>query len=220
MEYIRAYYDNKTGYGISRKRLEGILYVSGDVKNKKILDIGCGDGSLGAVLKDKGAIVHGCDISSHAIKQAAEKLDRALVLNIEHEDLVSVGEDYDIVIATEIIEHLFDSDRFLGNIKSVLSDSGVVIITTPNFLMWTNRIKMLFGLFEYTKTGFLDEGHIRFFTYKTLKQALKKAGFVIEKEQHTYHHRIPEWLGRIRPSLFALQFIIRARIEDGFKEQK
>ena len=69
----------------------------------------------------------------------------------------------------------------------------------------------MFGKFEYTDQGLMDFGHIRFFTYKYLNKVLKDSGFKIEKEKHIIFPGKLTKLLKLWPSLFATQFIIKAR---------
>ncbi|OHA78499.1 MAG: hypothetical protein A2V96_02645 [Candidatus Yonathbacteria bacterium RBG_16_43_6] len=212
MNSIAGYYNNKEQYSPSGERVRRVVQILGnDIKGKKILDIGCGNGTMGKALKEKGAIVFGTDISRNAVEKAAHVLDKAFVLDVDGGDLSVIDSDYDAIIVSEVIEHLFESKKFLLNVKSRMKKDSVLILTTPNFLMWTNRIKMFFGKFEYTETGFLDEGHIHFFTYDSLKKLLSLTGFKIEKENHIIHPKIPHKIGILRPNLFAFQLIIKVK---------
>lgn len=215
MNAIAEYYNTKDEcYAPSRLRKQKILeLIKEEKKNARILDMGCGAGELGKTLKEHGAYVVGCDIAPHAVEKAKKCLDDAFVFDTQQGDYVSIGKDFDIIIASELVEHLFMPEHFLQNIKKAMRPETKLIITTPNFLVWTNRLRMLAGQFEYTKSGFLDESHIHFFTYRSLKKILQQTGFVIERENHIMHHRIPEWLGKLRPSLFAFQIIIKARLK-------
>lgn len=214
MNSIAGYYNKKEQYSPSGERVRRVVQILGDrIEGKKILDIGCGDGTMGKVLKEKGAIFFGTDISKKAVEKAAHVLDKAFVLDVEGGDLSVIDGDFDVVIASEVIEHLFDPKNFLLNLKSRMKKDSALILTTPNFLMWTNRIKMLLGKFEYAETGFLDEGHIHFFTYDSLKKLLALTGFKIEEENHIIHPKIPHTIGILRPNLFAFQLIIKVKIK-------
>ena len=210
MSLISDYYTNKEGnYKPSNTRIEKILGLLGDVKNKKILDIGCSRGVFGKILKDKGARVVGCDISSKHIEVASGILDKAFVFDIENDDFSIFDRNFDFIIASELIEHLFLPDKFLENVRSIMADNTKLIITTPNFLMWTNRIKILFGKFEYTKTGFLDESHIHFFSHNSLKRVVNKAGLQIVDVNNIIHPKIPQFIGRLNYNLFSFQVIFK-----------
>ncbi|MBT7553469.1 class I SAM-dependent methyltransferase [bacterium] len=210
MTLISDYYTNKGGdYKPSNARVKRILDLLGDVKGKKILDIGCSQGVFGKILKDRGAIVVGCDISAKHIEVAQNVLDKAFVFDIENDDFSIFDKDFDFIIASELIEHLFLPKKFLSNTKSIMSDNTKLIITTPNFLMWSNRIKMLFGKFEYTKTGFMDEGHIHFFTHNSLKKAVKKIDMRAEAVNNIIHPKIPSLIGKLNYNLFSFQVIFK-----------
>lgn len=214
MNSIAGYYNNKEQYSPSGERVRRVVQILGDdIQGKKILDIGCGDGTMGKALKEKGAIVVGTDISKKAVEKAAHVLDTTFVLDVEGDNLSTINNDFDIIIASEVIEHLFDSKNFLLNMKSRMKKDSKLVLTTPNFLMWTNRVKMFFGKFEYTETGFLDEGHIHFFTYDSLKKLLALTGFEIEEENHIIHPKIPHSIGILRPNLFAFQLIVKVKIK-------
>ncbi len=211
---IRDYYNNKEEYSPSKQRVKNITELIGkDIKGKRILDIGCGNGKMGSALVVKGAVVAGCDISEHAVSIAKQSLQEVFVFDVANDNFSLLKKDFDIIIASELIEHLFSPEEFLLNIKSVMSKESSLILTTPNFLMWTNRIKMLLGRFRYTKVGFLDESHIHFFTYDSLRELLKQTGFIIEGEKHIIHPKIPNWLGIMRPNLFAFQLIIKVKLK-------
>lgn len=101
---------------------------------------------------------------------------------------------YDLIVFREVIEHLFDPDRAINSIKNVMTNHGAIIITTPNLSSLINRLLLLFGFspmsYEVsTKIVFgkprkfnLREGaagHIRLFTYKSIKEFLDYYGFII-----------------------------------------
>ncbi len=183
---------------------------------RTVLDIGCATGELASVLKDGGMDVVGVDISEEALLEARKFLSESFCFNLESEEWPEtlMARRFDLVVASEVIEHLFDTDLFLNKAKSLMATKGRLIITTPNFLFWKNRLKVLFGKFKYEETGLLDSGHIRFFTIPTIKEALEKSGFLVEREHHFYpnlYKRKLNFLGNIFPGLFAYQIILKAR---------
>jgi len=154
--------------------------------------------------------VVGVDISELAIQEASKVLDKAVAFNLE-ETWPDLGDKFDLAILPEILEHVFDPVRVLKRVNENLKPDGQIIITTPNILIWTNRVKFLFGNFKYTNQGLMDFGHIRFFTYRYLKEVLRNSGFEIEKESHIIFPGKLTRLLKFWPSLFANQFIARVK---------
>jgi 2-polyprenyl-3-methyl-5-hydroxy-6-metoxy-1,4-benzoquinol methylase len=211
---LENYYDTKgEDYVPSKARTGRILKLSGKLSGKRVLDMGCAGGELGVFLKKNGAsYVAGCDISEKNILRAKNTLDHAFVFNVEQNDFSPLVGAYDIVIAMEIIEHLFRPEQFLLKLsQSVLSPESILILTTPNFLVFSNRIKMLFGKFGYTDIGLFDRGHIHFYTYGTLIKDIQHAGLSVVVEDHIIHPKIPRMLGKLFPSLFAYQFVVSVK---------
>jgi ubiquinone biosynthesis O-methyltransferase len=210
MDIYRKHYNKKTDYGISSTRKKKILELVGKVKNKKILDIGCGSGFLAKEIREMGAQkVVGIDISNEAIKEAAKVLDEAMVLDLQTEKLECQDNYFDIIIIAEILEHVLYPENILKEAKRLLKDGGHIVISTPNFLIFSNRVRMFFGKFEYTEDGFLDRGHVHFFTLHSLRKLLKNLELKINQENHTIHDRFPEWFGNLFPSFFSFQIIVK-----------
>jgi ubiquinone biosynthesis O-methyltransferase len=150
----------------------------------KILDTGCAVGSMAFWLASKGAQVTGVDISKRAIniaKQAQKSLIKqykwAKNVNFECRQLTNNTakrdqDKYDLITATEIIEHIENDDNFLKKIHSHLKKNGRLILTTPSPDNW------------WYKLGLLDKfdqqvGHLRRYDKKILKTLLKKNDFKI-----------------------------------------
>ena len=205
------HYQNKSiNYGIAHTRLKRILDLVGGISRNKVLDLGCARGYIGSRIKALGNYVVGVDISESVVEEAKKILDRTYVFDLEG-NWPDFNEKFDLTILPEILEHVFDPVEVLKKVFSVLGDSGEIIITTPNILLWTNRIKIMLGKFEYTDQGLMDFGHIRFLTYKYLNQVLKDSGFKLIKENHIIFPGKLAKLLKFWPSLFATQFIIKAR---------
>jgi len=203
---------------VSRGRRDGILRFIND-KAKLILDIGCGRGILGEVIKkEKRATVYGVDISSAAIKEAKNRIDKAFRVDIERnlKDWPSEikNKKYDVIVISEVLEHLFYPEKLLENIKEISHHETEIVITVPNVLFWKNRLKMFFGKFEYTDEGIMDRSHIHFFSWKSLKKLLKQSGYYIVAKKHYIPTRGTKWLGKIFPGLFAYQFVVKIKKKD------
>lgn len=105
----------------------------------KVLDIGCGDGYLACLIarKKPDSVVIGIDSERQGIRLAQSlAADRGLgnvsfVVN-ESEQLLYPASSFDVVVMTDVIEHLPNATAMLSEIKRVLVPGGLAIITTPN----------------------------------------------------------------------------------------
>ena len=211
---IDTYYKKRAYSGMSSSRRRAIIKLLGKPQNKKILDVGCGTGYLGREIKKLGENkVIGIDISAKAIEEAKKVLDEVFILNIEKDELPFTVSTFDIVILTDVLEHLYNPEAVLLKLRKYLKKNGFLIITVPNFSFIRTRFKVLFGNFEYQDKGLLERGHIRFFTKKTLLKLLEKTEFKILKFEPIYHARFTKLRISIKviSTLFATQFAVKAK---------
>lgn len=144
----------------------------------KICDIGCGDGSLLELLKDKGGL-YGVDISRPQIKIARKKGIKAFYCNIDDSKLPFKNDYFDVVISSEVIEHVLVPDKLLQEAKRVLKKGGIFILTTPNLASFGKRLMLLMNKNPFIECSPLEPeavGHLRYFIYPTL--------FTITKRNH------------------------------------
>lgn len=204
------YRDWALKYGMSHTRRDRILALA-QGSGMRVLDVGCAAGALGARIRERGNWVGGIELSVEGGRLAAERLDRIWSFDIEsHWPDELQAADVDLVVIGEVLEHVFDPVTVLARIRAALKPGGSVIITTPNFITWTNRLRFLVGNFRYEEEGMFDFGHIRWFTYRYLKEVLRDAKYRIADERHIIY---PGKLSKILkhwPSLFAWQFIVKA----------
>lgn len=149
----------------------------------KLLDIGCYDGHIGLLLKrkfGKQCKVYGIDVANNSIKLALQNGIQAKVCDVTR-GISFESNMFDYIFAGEIIEHLYDTDFFMKEVKRVLKPNGIFILTTPNFLSFGRRIYYLFGKGIFMEASFsLPEkaaGHIRYFTFDTLKELARLHNF-------------------------------------------
>ena len=204
MTLPNKYYHNKAlDYGISSTRMNNVLKLLDGVAGKNILDVGCATGYVGEKLKNNGNYVVGLDLSPEAIKRAKEKLDEAYVFNLESGLDFPVRKNFDLIIMSEVIEHLFLPQETIKRLVKIIKPHGRILISTPNFLHIANRKRFLLGDFHYDASGVFDEGHIRFFTYKSVISMMKDLGFLLAGENHVFS---PNFISSF-PGLFAYQFV-------------
>ncbi len=142
---------------------------------KRTLDAGCGDGQFLAFLAGHGFEVSGVDLSETAIESARRRCPSAsLQVGSLEAPLAFPSQTFDAVWCTEILEHLFDVPRALGELNRVLSDRGLLILTTPHHGLLKN---LAIALTNFERHFDVTGPHIRFFTRRSLFACLARAGF-------------------------------------------
>jgi len=109
--------------------------VIGDVKGKKILDVGCGRGDLSLYLAQKGANVIGIDLSENYIdlcKARADEFDLKIDFMVMNAQVPDFEENtFDIIVGSRIIHHLPDIDLFCRVCKRLLKKRGFISFIEP-----------------------------------------------------------------------------------------
>lgn len=164
-------------YGFTPIKLSFILNRVGS--GKKILDVGCGDGTLGIKLIEQNNIVYGCDIAKISLASAKKGGIITKFVDLEKDEFPYPENFFDYVILGDIIEHIIDTDELLQKCYKVLKPKGHIIVTTPNLASLARRAMLLLGISPYIEYSlFLDTnglppvGHVRYFTISTLQKLL------------------------------------------------
>lgn len=106
----------------------------------RILEIGCGLGYLTYSLNKEGYNTTGLDISKEAISNAKQNYGDYYIWGDLHEYSSSHANEYDIIIFTEVIEHLHDITTFMQSLLKLLKPGGKIILTTPNKSFYPNEV--------------------------------------------------------------------------------
>lgn len=204
---INYYNSGKIKFGIAGDRLNKLLPILAEIRDKKVFDVGCASGYLGKILKDNGNYVVGIDVSSRDIFKAKRILNEAYVGDVEND---SLGEPntYDFIIVSEVVEHLFDPEKTLKKLVLTLKPGGKILLTTPNILHLYNRIKFFFGKFEYKEETVINRSHIHFFTYDSIKELTESVGLRIVEDNSLIFPRTLANIWRLWPSVFVQTTII------------
>ncbi len=151
-----------------------------DLKNKKILDIGCSYGFL-----EKKLIEKGCSrIEAWDLQEPIDNKDiyrnkwEHKIVNAENE-WPDHDKKFDVIFALEIIEHMIDTDKFIKKCKNKLTPNGFLIISTPNIASLRSRAKLAIGRYPCAMEYRNVDHHVRMYTVPTLKSHLSEYGFKV-----------------------------------------
>ena len=110
------------------------LFASQFTTSKSVLDAACGSGYGSAILSKSGATkVVGIDNSSEAIEYCEKNYKKEnLEFKKDNCEKITLDTTFDVVVSFETIEHLKNQDNFLTEVKRVLKDDGIFIVSTPN----------------------------------------------------------------------------------------
>jgi 2-polyprenyl-3-methyl-5-hydroxy-6-metoxy-1,4-benzoquinol methylase len=148
-------------------------------QGKTVLDLGCLDGAIGEHLLQNQNIVYGVDASENAVPKAVQKGIKAKVGNLE-EGLDFPDGFFDVVLAGELIEHIFDIDSLVNEVHRVLKNNGYFVLSTPNLAALGRRLMLLANRNPHIEVSSRNAaGHVRYFVRHTLFELLCSHGFKI-----------------------------------------
>jgi 2-polyprenyl-3-methyl-5-hydroxy-6-metoxy-1,4-benzoquinol methylase len=212
-----------TGYVPLNERPHGgharLLELALESHPSDVLDVGCSSGYLARPLSQAGARVVGLELDPVAAEQARAWCAEVLVGDVERMDLQLPAASFDVVLCGDLVEHLRDPGAVLARLRPLLRATGRLVLTTPNIANWAMRLSLLAGRWRYTDRGILDRTHTHLFTRSTLVETVEDAGYRVVELDHTAPvavvgtptvERIAHAVARVRPSLFAYQFLLVA----------
>ena len=148
------------------------------------LEIGCASGDFTRRRLGAASERWGVEPNAAAADSAAPHFTRMLVGTYDAiADELPDGY-FDLVICNDVIEHMPDHDRFLQDIKRKMKPGGYIVGSIPNIRHFTALVRLLLLKdFKYTDVGIFDRTHLRFFTFKSLRDSFVRNGYVIERLQ-------------------------------------
>lgn len=157
-------------YELNRIEYELAFDIMGDRKfGNSVLDVGAGKGEFADILSRKGYEVSCVEGTKKLYEELKEKGYDSAHVDLEEEKLPFPDNSFDLVVSLEVIEHLWNTDHYLSELKRVVKPEGYVLITTPNYNYWTFRLRALFGQAENFLT---QDYHKKLFTTHSLPQRL------------------------------------------------
>ena len=124
---------------------------------------------------------------------------------------------FDYIICADVLEHLRCPEDVLRETVGLLKEEGSVLVSMPNVAHNSVVFNLLENRFEYTEVGILDETHLKFFTYPSLKKLCADAGYMVIEEDAIYQDYQPAWAAkypdvvRYRKYCHIMQFIFELK---------
>lgn len=145
----------------------------------KILDYGCGVGTISLYLASRGHNVIGLDVSKNAIKAAKTNAKKLKLKNVKFFLADKINRNkmkkmFDLVLMIEVIEHVPDDKKVIKEVSSYLKKDGYLILTTPSIEAPLYKLGLLKSFDEKV-------GHLRRYTQLNLTQLVGNAEIKIIK---------------------------------------
>jgi 2-polyprenyl-3-methyl-5-hydroxy-6-metoxy-1,4-benzoquinol methylase len=152
-------------------------------KNKRVLEVGAGPGSITRHLQGHGGCtITGVELDAEAIKLLSPYCNKVYQANLNDPDwpqLLSEEEGFDVVVAADVLEHLYDPWATLEIMKRFINEDGCLVISLPHVGHSAIAACLLQEDFNYRDWGLLDRTHIRFFGINNIQELFENAGFKI-----------------------------------------
>jgi 2-polyprenyl-3-methyl-5-hydroxy-6-metoxy-1,4-benzoquinol methylase len=181
-ESVEAFWNFESGYP---ERYFTYMNAEGMLKRlrplfagaESILDYGCGTGLFLARLAAEGYRVAGTDTSAQSLEAAGERLQGYdTFLGVFAPDaLAATGQRFDVVLATELVEHLYDDwlDQVLNSLRQLVKPTGKIIVTTPN----QERLEQSLLMCPCCRSVFHRWQHVRSWSRSSLGDYVERRGF-------------------------------------------
>lgn len=200
--------------GFHAPSLNRAKIISKCIEHKsRILDIGCGDGTVIEYLSkhNKPQEIIGIDISQKAVDFVKTKGYNAIKLDVfsnEFLDFIN-NEKFDYIIITEVLEHVQEPEKIILSIKNNFTNS--LFVSIPNAGFFVNRLRLLFGKFPLVMIQQNIKEHIRFWTLKDFIFWCNFLGTKVDKifVSAGLFYKPLEFLEKMFPSLFGNQLLFK-----------
>lgn len=158
-----------------------ILEILKALDVKRVMDIGTGNGALCARLESAGYQVVGVEPDKKGVDIARSSHPSIPFYNFGVEDnpaeLLAREQEFDVVVSTEVVEHLYSPHFLPIYAKGVLRSGGYLVVTAPYHGYLKNLALSIFAKWDKHHTVLWHGGHIKFWSRATLTRLLAENGF-------------------------------------------
>ncbi len=179
--------NGESGEKLTRVFVELVTKLDGV---QSICDLGCGNGHITGRLAALGYRVTGVDASASGIQIARRAYPNAEFVHALIDRDLNLGQ-FDLVISSDVIEHLYRPADLVEAMASLLKPGGHVLVGTPYHGYLKNLVLAATGKMDAHFSALHDGGHIKFFSVNTLSKLMRGHGF--GDLRFTYYGRAP-WL--------------------------
>jgi 2-polyprenyl-3-methyl-5-hydroxy-6-metoxy-1,4-benzoquinol methylase len=152
-----------------------------DPRGLRVLDLGCGGGHNGAMLKKAGAReVVGVEREPGAAAEARKRLDRVVECDLARLDTADLGDEpFDAILASDVLEHLLNAEDVLARAVTKLRPGGAVVLSLPNVSNVYVFLQLLLKTWPRRGSGIFDRTHVRWFAKRDMTRLLEGAGLTV-----------------------------------------
>ena len=163
-----------------------------DPRGLRVLDLGCGAGGNGVLLKRAGAReVVGVELDPHAAREAGARLDAVVCADLSTLDPAQLGDaPFDAILASDVLEHLVEPEAVLAKALTRLRPGGAVVVSLPNVANVAVFAHLAAKTWPRRSSGIFDRTHLRFFAKRDMVRLLEGAGLrVLRVEPYFTRYR-------------------------------
>ncbi len=206
---LREFYESpdvplRSGLDRARRQAQMLAGMLRDVTGPAVIvDLGCGDGSALAIAAERNPAHRfaGIDWSGDALRQAQAVGLTVVRASVSGGSLPVADGAADVVIMSELIEHLVDPDGAVAEARRILRPGGSLLLSTPNLAAWYNRGLLALGIQPifsevslrgvFGRPGRVVAGHLRLYTRRALTEFLTASGFCCVTVTGARYHDVP-----------------------------
>ena len=175
-------YSQKSGAYFRSARKAFVEVLPRD-SSARLLEIGCGSGATSAYALAEGKCGWCCgvELCEEPAREARAKLPRVIVGNVEQIDLDLPEHSFDILMLSEVLEHLVDPWSVLRRLRTYMKPGAIVLAGSPNVCHYQVILSLLRGKWPREEKGVFDATHLRWFTPASYQAMFESCGYTVDE---------------------------------------